>query len=201
MQSYPKQMRSPVVRKPVLRDQAHTGVARFIPTLTILVTLVALAPLAGVGQPFGQASHLGNRLRTKGQVSGSSQLSSSLFLPAVNYNSGGDSPISVAIADMNGDGNPDLVVANSGANTVGILLGDGNGTFQTAATYDVGGQDPISVAVGNLLQGGDYRWSWRMVAPTKPLVPVPSRVAWLCSLVSSTPRRGPIGRAGVSYSR
>jgi hypothetical protein len=55
---------------------------------------------------------------------------------------------------MNGDGKPDLVVTNIDSNTVGILHGNGNGTFQTAATYDVGGQFPVSVAVGNLLQGG-----------------------------------------------
>jgi len=54
---------------------------------------------------------------------------------------------------MDGDGKPDLVVANTGSNTVGILPGNGNGTFQTAATYDVGGQIPVSVAVGNLVQG------------------------------------------------
>jgi Bacterial Ig-like domain (group 3)/FG-GAP-like repeat/FG-GAP repeat len=52
---------------------------------------------------------------------------------------------------MNGDSKPDLVVANTGSDTVGILLGNSDGTFQTAATYDVGGQTPVSVAVGNLL--------------------------------------------------
>jgi hypothetical protein len=201
MRTHSQQMRSAMTCKPAPGAQARSGVALFILTLTVLIAVVALAPLAGVGQPFGQAPHPGNRLRSKGPVSGSSQRSSPLFLPAVTYSPGGSAPISVAIADMNSDGNPDLVVANSGANTVGILLGNGNGTFQTAATYDVGGQLPISVAVGNLLQGGDYRWSWRMVAPTRPPVPVPSRVAWLCSLASSTPRRGPMGRAGVSYSR
>ncbi len=153
MRNHPQQMRSATTRKPA-GAQARSGVALFILTLTVLIALVALAPLAGVGQPFGQASHPGNRLRTKGPVSRSSQPSSPLFLPVVTYSSGGISPNSVAVADMNGDGNPDLVVANIGSNTVGILPGNGNGTFQTAATYDVGGQIPVSVAVGNLLQGG-----------------------------------------------
>ena len=36
----------------------------------------------------------------------------------------------MAVADVNGDGKPDLVVANVNSNTVSVLLGNGNGTFQ-----------------------------------------------------------------------
>jgi Bacterial Ig-like domain (group 3)/FG-GAP-like repeat/FG-GAP repeat len=133
------------------RAQSHGGVALFIATVTILIALVALAPVTGVGQAPGHASHPPNRLQAQGSVTGSSQASSPLFLPAVTYSSGGFSPRSVAVADMNGDGTPDLVVANTDSNTVGILGGNGNGTFQTAVTYDVGGQIPVSVAVADLL--------------------------------------------------
>ena len=34
------------------------------------------------------------------------------FLPAVTYGTGGITPQSVAIGDLNGDGRPDLVVGN-----------------------------------------------------------------------------------------
>jgi hypothetical protein len=136
------------------RGQADSGVALFIATVTILIALVALAPLNGVGQPSWQSTHPGTRSQAKGSVSGVSLPSSPLFLPAVTYASGGGNAVSVAVADVNSDGKQDLVVANAGSNTVGILPGNGNGTFQTAATYDVGGQSPVSVAVGNLLQGG-----------------------------------------------
>src|SRR4029077_1191929 len=34
----------------------------------------------------------------------------------------GSNPTSIAVADLNGDGIPDLVVANSGSNTVSVLL-------------------------------------------------------------------------------
>jgi hypothetical protein len=41
----------------------------------------------------------------------------------------GDAPESVAVGDVNGDGKPDLVVANEGTNTVSVLLGAGDGQF------------------------------------------------------------------------
>ncbi len=46
----------------------------------------------------------------------------------------GTSPGSVAVADFNGDGYPDLAVANSGASTMVVLLGHGDGTFSTSAS-------------------------------------------------------------------
>ena len=49
------------------------------------------------------------------------------FRPAVAYNSGGPGGTSVTVADLNGDGNPDLVVVGAG---VSVLLGNGNGTFK-----------------------------------------------------------------------
>ncbi len=38
----------------------------------------------------------------------------------------GLNPQSVAVADVNGDGKPDLVVANYGSNNVSVLLGNGD---------------------------------------------------------------------------
>src|SRR5947209_1327309 len=50
----------------------------------------------------------------------------------------GLSPRSVAVADFNGDGRPDLAVANAGCSecnrggSVSVLLGNGDGSFQAA---------------------------------------------------------------------
>jgi uncharacterized repeat protein (TIGR03803 family) len=74
-------------------------------------------------------------------------------MPGV-WASGGYSSWSVSVADVNGDGNPDLVVSNQCGNctngVVGVLLGNGDGTFQTAVGYDSGGESPTSVAVADM---------------------------------------------------
>jgi hypothetical protein len=64
----------------------------------------------------------------------------------------GTSPRSVAVADFNGDGSADLVTANflvSDAISVSVLLGNGNGAFQSPQRFGVGGS-PDSLAVGEL---------------------------------------------------
>jgi len=77
------------------------------------------------------------------------------FNPPVLYECGGAYPISVAIADINGDGKPDLVVANAvlelgngEQNDVAVLLGNGEGIFQTPVAFLVG-KDPKSMALGD----------------------------------------------------
>lgn len=54
--------------------------------------------------------------------------------------------VSVAASDLNGDGIPDLALANEG---VDVLLGEGDGTFASAVDYSVG-QPPYSVTASDL---------------------------------------------------
>ena len=61
----------------------------------------------------------------------------------------GGAPVALATGDLNGDGKLDLVVVNYKANTVSILLGNGEGTFQTQVEYATG-NGPMGVAVGDL---------------------------------------------------
>ena len=55
----------------------------------------------------------------------------------------------MAIGDLDGDGVPDLVTANSGPGNVSVLLGNGDGTFQSQQAFGVG-SGPFSVAIGDL---------------------------------------------------
>jgi hypothetical protein len=66
----------------------------------------------------------------------------------------GSDPFSVAAADLNGDGRPDLVVANHGDNTVSVLLnttapGATIPSFATQKTFATG-SIPVCVAVADL---------------------------------------------------
>jgi hypothetical protein len=62
----------------------------------------------------------------------------------------GEWPGSITTADLNGDGQLDIVTANSGPNNVSVLLGNGDGTFQLAVNFNVNGLNPESVAVADL---------------------------------------------------
>ena len=58
-------------------------------------------------------------------------------------------PQSVAVADLNGDGLPDLAVANGNDFTVSVFLNQGDGgTFAPAATYFTG-KWPASVVAAD----------------------------------------------------
>src|SRR5262249_54808773 len=91
------------------------------------------------------------------------------FSPPISYATGGldtifpntGGPIRVNVADVNGDGHVDVLVANwcQGVNActksnVGVLLNRGNGTFQPVVTYDSGGPHAFSVSVTDMNSDG-----------------------------------------------
>ncbi len=62
----------------------------------------------------------------------------------------GQNVTDVAIVDVNGDGKPDLIVADSYDNSVSVLLGNGDGTFQPPVTSYPVGSKPEALAVADL---------------------------------------------------
>jgi FG-GAP-like repeat len=86
------------------------------------------------------------------------------FQTAVNYSSGAFAAYSVAVGDVNGDGKPDLAVANfcvddgcpyDGGGGVGVLLGNGDGTFQPVVVYSNSYWNNFSVALADLNGDGN----------------------------------------------
>lgn len=86
--------------------------------------------------------------------------SNPIFPTGLSYSSGGLGANSVAAGDFNGDGIPDLAVANYCADSnctsssVSILLGNGDGTFQQAVSYNTGAYEALAIAVGDVSQDG-----------------------------------------------
>jgi hypothetical protein len=73
------------------------------------------------------------------------------FAKAVNYSAGtgGPDPVSIIAADVNGDGKPDLIVADLGTKSISVFINTGTGTFNAAVKYTVG-NSPSAVAVADL---------------------------------------------------
>jgi hypothetical protein len=77
------------------------------------------------------------------------------FQPQVTY-AVGSNPEGIVAGDFRGDGHLDLATANNdlgGPGTVSVLLGNGDGTFQSQVTYAVGGT-PVSIVAGDLTSHG-----------------------------------------------
>ena len=85
--------------------------SRFIPGLWLAVSLAFTAPRADATPLFAARF--------------------------VSFDAGG-SPRSVAIGDLNGDGKPDLAVANEISLTVSVLLGNGDASFGMKTAFGTG---------------------------------------------------------------
>ena len=67
----------------------------------------------------------------------------------------GSHPVWVSSADLNGDGKPDLVVANADDGTVSVLLSNGDGTFRGAPGSPMAvGLRPVAIAVADFNADG-----------------------------------------------
>ena len=128
-----------------------------------LASVPAVADLNGDGKPDLVVLNVCSSLpcTSKGTLGVLLGKGDGTFEPVVTYNTGGFNSGALAIADVNGDGNPDLIVGN-GCNSsgtcstydknhqLGVLLGKGDGTFRPVVPYPSGGYEVNSITAIDL---------------------------------------------------
>ncbi|MBE7169199.1 MAG: VCBS repeat-containing protein [Williamsia sp.] len=112
---------------------------------------VALGDLNGDGKPDMVEAHPTNNIivvRENRTASGGLATTSFLFGTEIPV---GNEPRSIAIGDLDGDGKPDVVVANAGSSTISVLQNTSSGTaaFGTKVDFPTGSQ-PFSVTIGDI---------------------------------------------------
>jgi uncharacterized repeat protein (TIGR01451 family) len=83
----------------------------------------------------------------------------------------GTRPIAIATGDFNDDGKADLVVANGDSGNVSVLLGNGDGTFQSAVNFGAGIVAPEEIFVGDF--NGDGKWDVAVFAARNSASSIP----------------------------
>lgn len=136
-----------MTRKFIGRFQSLIIVTRFVGVATILCSLTSLAQVKNASQSTAFTS---SEKKLSSAVSMSA--GGSLFLPPVVYDSGGvDEAGFVTAVDVNGDGIPDLLVANSYyTDTIAVFLGRGDGTFAPPTAFSTGGGFPMGIVAADL---------------------------------------------------
>ena len=123
-------------------------------------TAVAVADLNGDGLPdivsvdIGYPDPLSNASAVAVLINTTTPGSTTLSFAAPQFFATGNVSVYVALGDLNGDGKPDIVVANQQDNTVSVLLntttpGSLTASFTTQQTFATG-NTPVSVALGDI---------------------------------------------------
>jgi hypothetical protein len=84
----------------------------------------------------------------------------------------GTRPVSIAFGEFNGDGRPDLAVANASSNDITVLLETGAGGFVAAAgsPFAVGTLGPTALAAGDLNRDGKQDIAVGLTGTSMPLI-------------------------------
>ncbi len=116
---------------------------------------IAIGDLDGDGKAdLAVANYGSNTVSVYRNTSSSGSITSGSFAAKVDFTTG-TNPISIAIGDLDGDGKPDLAVANYSSNTASVFQNTSSsgsittGSFAAKVDFTTG-TSPYSVAVGDL---------------------------------------------------
>jgi hypothetical protein len=130
------------------------------PTSGYLVNGIAVADIDGNHLPdiLGLVSTTYGNTSTQGYVSTRLQSSAGSFVLPTRFGVG-TGPANLVVADVNGDGRPDLVVANADDHSVTVRFADPAkpGFFLPAIVLATPGRTPLDVAAGNFSGHTDGR--------------------------------------------
>ncbi|MET0394398.1 MAG: FG-GAP-like repeat-containing protein [Chitinophagaceae bacterium] len=137
----------------VLRNTGSSGAISFAEKQDIstgtLTYAIAAGDLNGDGQPDMVSTSITDK---KMSVFKNTSVSGTISFAAKTDYTTGDSPYSIAIADMDGDGKPDIIIANYFSNSISIFRNtSAGGTLSFAAKIDFAtAGTPQCVAAGDL---------------------------------------------------
>jgi len=110
---------------------------------------IAVADFNGDGMPDLAVVNQGPLASTTGSIAIFLGSGNGNFKPVAVSAATDQTPIAIVSADFNGDGIPDLAVANGGSNTVTILMGKGDGTFTSMPTAPATGEGPNAMTAAD----------------------------------------------------
>lgn len=135
------------------RSNVLAGTSSY-PAITLTVNVAANAPANFVNTATvsgGGDTNAANNAATDPTVVWSTDTCGSFGAPV--FYAVGSSPRAVAAGNLNGDAEADLVVANSYPTSISVLVGNGNGTFQSAINTPVN-DSPEAMAIGDMDNDG-----------------------------------------------
>ncbi|WP_345122529.1 FG-GAP-like repeat-containing protein [Hymenobacter antarcticus] len=178
----------------VLRNTGTAGTASFAAKVDFATGIqpfsMSIGDVDGDGKPDLAVANLGSNtvsvLRNTGTVGTAS------FAAKVDFATG-IQPFSMSIGDVDGDGKPDLAVANLSSNTVSVLRNTGTaGTASFAAKVDfTTGSQPRSVSIGDV--DGDGKPDLAVANSGSATVSVLRQVGTPPVITSLSPTSGPVG--------